>query len=145
MKKFSLLACTLAISCLSVFCSADDACSKKDDIVDSWTTYVSKTENMSQEDALKVVMSIHDEAPSFCISCGMPMRSEKDFALGDVDKSHCVYCTEEDGSIKSRDAVLEGWATYLVNEKGLSQEDATDLVSHMLDKMSEWHCDGTCS
>jgi len=34
-----------------------------------------------------------DKCPS-CGSCGMPLEKPEDFALGDVTRAYCRYCTD---------------------------------------------------
>ncbi|MBN1780316.1 hypothetical protein JW948_04265 [bacterium] len=42
----------------------------------------------------------------FCQSCGAPLTESK-------SESYCPYCTDENGELKSREAVREGIAAWL--------------------------------
>ena len=42
----------------------------------------------------------------FCQSCGMPLADQS-------SGPYCPYCTNEDGELKSREAVREGIAAWL--------------------------------
>jgi hypothetical protein len=43
----------------------------------------------------------------FCLSCGMPLD-------GKSTMKYCKYCTDEKGELKSREAVREGVAAWLM-------------------------------
>ena len=49
-----------------------------------------------------------------CGSCGMPLKSAEDFGGGKLDNDYCVYCTNTDGNLKSRDQIFEGMKNFIM-------------------------------
>jgi len=73
-----------------------------------------------------------------CISCGMPMRTTEEHALGDVTKPFCKFCGGADGALKSYDDVLAGMSMFLQHTQGLSGDVARETAKTMMAKMPAW-------
>lgn len=75
---------------------------------------------------------------TFCESCGMPLRSEKDYGGGDTTNKYCVHCTDEKGILKPYDQVLEGMVVFAVKMMGSSEEEARKAAVENMAKMPAW-------
>ncbi len=73
-----------------------------------------------------------------CISCGMPMRSTEEFAMGDRTKSYCCYCSRPDGTMRSYDEALAGMSAFLHRTQGIDEGAARDLAKAMMAKLPAW-------
>lgn len=73
-----------------------------------------------------------------CISCGMPMRSPEDHALGDTSKEFCKHCSTETGELKSREEVLKGISGFLMHTQGLDEGAALEAAALTMNKMPAW-------
>lgn len=73
-----------------------------------------------------------------CYSCGMPLEKASDHALGDANNQYCIYCTDEQGQLKSYEDILNGTANYLVHSQGMSLEAAKGIANDMLSKLPAW-------
>lgn len=72
-----------------------------------------------------------------CESCGMPMDTEEDHGGGDEGNKYCQYCCDEEGNLKSREAVRNGWINSLEQE-GMDREEAEKKVDQEMKKMPAW-------
>lgn len=73
-----------------------------------------------------------------CISCGMPMTKAADHAAGDLAKKYCAHCATPDGSLKSRDEVLQGMSMFLAHSQGLDPSAAEAAAREMMSHMPAW-------
>lgn len=73
-----------------------------------------------------------------CIACGMPMKTKKDFAMGDEKKDYCVYCARPDGTMQSYEEKLMSMTKFIIRTQGLDEKFAQDLAQEMLDKLPAW-------
>lgn len=78
------------------------------------------------------------DANKSCISCGMPLRTAQDHALGDVSKTYCQHCAADDGSLKSYDQVLTGLTEFLKRTQGVDGAVAREVAAGMLAKNPAW-------
>ena len=74
----------------------------------------------------------------FCESCGMPLRTKEDFGGGRLDNSYCIHCTDENGTLKSYDDVLEGMKSMIIKNMGISETEDSKMAKENLAKMSVW-------
>ena len=70
-----------------------------------------------------------------CICCGMPMNKKSDFAMGDESKDYCVYCSKEDGSMKSFDEAVEGMTEYMSESEKIDKNFARKKVLEYMKSM----------
>ncbi len=77
-----------------------------------------------------------------CESCGMPLISPADCALGDTKQRYCIYCTNENGHLKSYDEVLHGMAAYLMHSQAIDHMAAEKMAHHVLSSMPAWQTKG---
>jgi hypothetical protein len=73
-----------------------------------------------------------------CISCGMPMRSAADHALGDASKNYCHHCANAAGELKSYEEALVGMSGFLRQTQGLDEQAALQAAKSMMAKMPAW-------
>jgi hypothetical protein len=73
-----------------------------------------------------------------CESCGMPMPDAKYHGAGDVNNRYCVYCTDEEGKLKSRQEVREGMIHLYMAQMGKSREEGERFVDEQMRKLPAW-------
>jgi hypothetical protein len=78
-----------------------------------------------------------DKCPS-CDSCGMPLEKPADYALGDVTRPYCSYCTDARGQLLSYEQVLETNTRYYVESQGISAAAAQRMAEALLADKPAW-------
>lgn len=73
-----------------------------------------------------------------CISCGMPLRQPEDYPLGDTTRDYCVHCSRPDGSMKSYDEQVAGFAAFMVRTQGLDPIAAKSQAIEVMRRMPAW-------
>ncbi len=73
-----------------------------------------------------------------CIACGMPMKSEEDFAAGDEGKAYCRFCCREDGSMQSYEEKLESMADFIEETKEVEREAALGIAKNVMAALPAW-------
>ncbi len=73
-----------------------------------------------------------------CGSCGMPMEKPEDFALGDVTRPYCRYCTDAHGELLPYEQVLETNAGFYVDSQGVTRAAAIEMARAMLADQPAW-------
>lgn len=73
-----------------------------------------------------------------CESCGMPMTKPEEYGGGREDNKYCVYCTDDEGNLKSREDVREGMVQFFMKSTGKSKEEAEKEVDERMKQMPAW-------
>lgn len=73
-----------------------------------------------------------------CIACGMPMKTQGDYAMGDDKKDYCVYCAKPDGTMQSYDEKLDSMTAFIVRNQGIDNNAARNVAEGMLAKLPAW-------
>ena len=73
-----------------------------------------------------------------CNSCGMPFAKSEDHALGNPQNEYCVYCTREDGTLKSYEEIWQGMTDYLVRSQGIETKAAQLIAKETLQNLPAW-------
>lgn len=73
-----------------------------------------------------------------CIACGMPMKTSREFAMGDEKKDYCIHCARADGSMQSYDEKLESMTGFIVKTQGLDANVAQNAAKELLSKLPAW-------
>ena len=73
-----------------------------------------------------------------CIACGMPMKTQEDFAMGDEKKDYCIHCARPDGTMQSYEEKLESMTGFIIKTQGLDKNVAQNAVKSMLIKLPAW-------
>lgn len=73
-----------------------------------------------------------------CIACGMPMKKQSDFAMGDESKDYCTYCAKPDGSMQTYEEKLDGMTNFIVKTQGLDSEAARSAAKSSMSKLPAW-------
>lgn len=73
-----------------------------------------------------------------CVSCGMPLEKPEDFAIADISKDHCTYCSNPDGTLKTYEQVLEGLTGLIMSRDGLSETDARSAAKGIMASLPAW-------
>jgi len=71
----------------------------------------------------------------------MAMTKPEDFGGGKVGNSSCVFCSDEDGSLKPRNVVREGMIKFWAERENLDQTTAEKFVDDYMAKMPAWKKD----
>ena len=73
-----------------------------------------------------------------CIACGMPMKSNADYAIGDSSKDYCKFCCREDGSMQTYEEKLESMTNFITKSKNMAFDSAQSLAKSMMKKLPAW-------
>lgn len=73
-----------------------------------------------------------------CIACGMPMKSNTDFAMGDSSKTYCKFCCREDGSMQSYEEKLESMSHFISKTKNIDAESAKKKAKNIMSTLPAW-------
>lgn len=76
------------------------------------------------------------EAP--CIACGFPVEEAIKHHADNPGKDYCLYCSREDGSMKSYAECVEGYTQFVMREKGVDEPTARAEVRQGLATMPAW-------
>ncbi|MCK9393512.1 MAG: zinc ribbon domain-containing protein [Candidatus Paceibacterota bacterium] len=80
----------------------------------------------------------------YCQACGMPLTKKEDFANGDENSNFCLYCVNEDGSVKSCEDIFEGGVQYFMSQLGDDRALAEKMVRKNMSQLPYWkdkNCD----
>lgn len=73
-----------------------------------------------------------------CIACGMPMKEDADYPMGDRSKVYCVYCARKDGEMQSYEEKLESLTSFITRTQGLDKSVAQTVASDMMSRLPAW-------
>ena len=73
-----------------------------------------------------------------CISCGMPMESPDDFAMGDESRDYCQYCCRPDGSLQSYDEKFQSFVGFVMKIEGVDESTAEKKVREIMSELPAW-------
>ncbi|MDK2807531.1 MAG: hypothetical protein PWP24_264 [Clostridiales bacterium] len=73
-----------------------------------------------------------------CIACGMPMKTQEDYAMGDESKEYCKFCARPDGSMQSYDEKLAGMTAFIQKTQGFEETAAKNAAIGMMKKLPAW-------
>jgi hypothetical protein len=77
-------------------------------------------------------------AVDICQSCGMPMHSPELHGGGIEQNPYCIYCTDAEGHLKSREDVREGMVQFYMDTMGQARADAEAVVDATMAAMPAW-------
>ena len=86
----------------------------------------------------KLTFNQVSRAVKSCMSCGMPMTKVDDFGGGNPENLYCVYCSNRDGSLKSREEVFEGMVNFMMTSQKMDRETAKSAVKERMSKLPAW-------
>jgi len=75
---------------------------------------------------------------SYCESCGMPMGKPEEHGGADPSNKWCRYCSNPDGTHKTREEVRKGWVAFAMNSEGISREDAEKKIDQQMATLPAW-------
>ncbi len=73
-----------------------------------------------------------------CNSCGMPLQTEEDFALGDITAIYCKHCVDPNGQLLPYEKILHSNAHYYQESQGLTEQAALKMTRDLLVTMPAW-------
>jgi hypothetical protein len=68
----------------------------------------------------------------------MPMKTQKDFAMGDKKKDYCIYCARPDGTMQSYEEKLESMTGFIIKTQGLDANVARNSAKGMMAELPAW-------
>jgi uncharacterized glyoxalase superfamily protein PhnB len=86
----------------------------------------------------KLTFNQVSKAVKACMSCGMPMTRPDDFGGGNPENLYCVYCSNPDGSLKSREQVFQGMVNFMMTSEKMDRETAESAVKERMASMPAW-------
>ena len=89
-------------------------------------------------DGYKLTFNQVSKAVKACMSCGMPMTKPDDFGGGNPENLYCVYCSNPDGSLKSREQVFQGMVKFMMTSQKMDRETAESAVKERMARMPAW-------
>jgi hypothetical protein len=72
-----------------------------------------------------------------CDSCGMPLESAADHALGDAESSHCKHCAP-DGVLQPFEERFERMVQWTVRSEGVDRAVAETRTRDYMRQMPAW-------
>jgi hypothetical protein len=72
-----------------------------------------------------------------CDSCGMPLESPADHALGDVENPHCKHCAP-DGVLQPFEERFERMVQWTVRSEGVDRAIAVTRTRDYMRQMPAW-------
>lgn len=73
-----------------------------------------------------------------CQSCGMPMNDTGDHGGANPTNPYCQYCTDDAGTLKSKEEVRQGLINYYMQTDGLTVEQASLKADERMSKQPAW-------
>jgi uncharacterized glyoxalase superfamily protein PhnB len=86
----------------------------------------------------KLTFNQVSQAVKACMSCGMPMTKPEDFGGGTPENLYCVYCSNPDGSLKSREEVFKGMVNFMMMSQKMDRKTAESAAEERMSKMPAW-------
>ncbi len=85
-----------------------------------------------------VSQQVEAEKCASCSSCGFPLNSPEDHALGDERIPYCRSCTDAQGRLLPYERVLEVNVDYYVSTQGIDAAAARHMAAEVLARMPAW-------
>lgn len=73
-----------------------------------------------------------------CESCGMPMVKKEDFGGLNINNKYCVFCTYENGELKTFDEKVKDYSNFIMRTSDLGESQAIELAKESLLKQPAW-------
>jgi uncharacterized glyoxalase superfamily protein PhnB len=86
----------------------------------------------------KLTFNQVSKAVKSCLSCGMPMTKHEDFGGRNPENLYCVYCSNPDGSLKSREEVFKGMVNFMMMSQKMERKTAESAAKERMSKMPAW-------
>ena len=73
-----------------------------------------------------------------CESCGMPMVKPEDFGGKNTNNKYCVYCTYENGELKSFKEKISDMTHFIMKTSDIAESKAREMAVENLIKQPAW-------
>ena len=73
-----------------------------------------------------------------CESCGMPMRSAADHAIGHPESVYCVHCSTPEGGLQAFEERFERMVQWEMRKGGSSRAEAETATRAYMQQMPAW-------
>lgn len=78
---------------------------------------------------------MEQQSMHFCHSCCMPLDKPESQSK---NKDYCLYCTNEDGTLKEWDEILVGATSFIASWQHIPLDEAKKRAIRMLSSMPAW-------
>ncbi|MFA6518135.1 MAG: zinc ribbon domain-containing protein [Candidatus Shapirobacteria bacterium] len=68
----------------------------------------------------------------------MPLNKKEDFANGDENSDFCLYCVNEDGSVKPVGEIFEGGVQFFMSQFGDDRNMAEKITRKNMNQQPYW-------
>lgn len=75
---------------------------------------------------------------NYCEACGMPMSKPEHYALGDTSGQFCLYCVNDDGSVKTCAEIFEGGVNFFMQHVDNDRAMAEKMTRKNMKNQSYW-------
>lgn len=76
---------------------------------------------------------------SVCQACGRLMSYKHDFPRGNYGSPYCSTCVDHKGNLKPREIIRINMIRYRVNESGMEQKEAAEIVDNLMRTLPAWN------
>ncbi len=66
------------------------------------------------------------------------METVEQFSNGDVTKDFCVFCTDENGNMKTFEQKVEDMTDFIIKRTGVTEKEARETAKFNLMKLPHW-------
>lgn len=73
-----------------------------------------------------------------CESCGTPLHKPSDHGGGIEQNPYCIFCTDEDGNLRSFKEVFDGMVDNFFMPQGMDRKEAEKATEDLMSKMPAW-------
>jgi len=73
-----------------------------------------------------------------CESCGMPMKITVEFGGKNPKNKYCIYCTDENGNLKSFGEKLKDMTDFIMRTTSLDFEQAQKMATENMKDKPAW-------
>ncbi len=74
----------------------------------------------------------------FCQACGMPLEKKEDFAGGNENADFCLYCVNDDGSVKTGEEIFEGGVQFFMSQISNDRPMAEKITRKNMSQLPYW-------
>jgi len=89
-------------------------------------------------DGYRLTFNQVSKAAKACMSCGMPMTKLEDLGGGNPENLYCVYCSNADGSLRSREEVFDGMVNFMMMSQKMDRKTAESAAEERMASMPAW-------
>jgi hypothetical protein len=74
----------------------------------------------------------------YCAACSMPLTKPEDFAQGDESSDFCLYCVNQDGTVRTCEEIFEGGVNFFLKTLGDDRAMAEKICRKNMQNLPYW-------